>query len=345
MKQRLLKFPAVALLLFLNVGLISCGSDPLDVDVSAISVPQVRVERYDSALFAVDTSKIPQQLDALQKKFGDFSPGFINNIVCRSGRDSILRDLDIRNFLNDYSTRGVYNDYSKIYTGDFSWLEKDITAAYKHFKYYFPKRELPKGVYTDMTGFNYNILQIEGYYGIGLEYYLGSSSVYYDQLQWPAYKRYTCRKEYMASNFVRAWMMTEFPYQPPKNDLINRMVYEGKLLYLQKALLRETPDTIILGYSQKQLQWSLDNEFKMWSSLIENQKLYSEDEEDLQHYTEEAPFTPDFPRESPGKAGNWLGLRIVEAFMKNNPKVTLEQLMQNQDGAAILNRSKYKPKP
>lgn len=333
----------ISVLLTATILLTACGSDRLDVDVSAISVPAVKIQRYDKAIFAIDTNAIPAGLAALEKEFGGFSTGFINNVVCRSGKDSLSRDRDIRAYLVDYSTRSVYDDCAEYFGSDFTWLETEITSSYKYFRFHFPKRPLPKAVVTDMTGFNYNILQIDGTYGIGLEHYLGSGNLYYDQLQWPAYIRENCRKEYMISNFVKGWMMNEFVYDPPKNDLINRMIYEGKILYLQKALLRTTADSIITGYSQKQLDWCSENEAKMWATLIEQNKLYSENDEDLQHYTQDAPFTPDFPRESPGKVGNWLGLRIVETYMEKNPTLSLEELMQQKDGQVILMKSKYKP--
>lgn len=330
---------------FLTLAILfsSCESDRLNVDVSSISVPRIKIGRYEKSFFAMDTADIAGGLKRLQEQYGGFSTGFVNNVVCRSGDDSLVRDMDIRGFLTDYSTRSVYDDCNKTFGDDFSWLEDEITNACKYFRYHFPNRPLPKAVVTDMTGFNYNILQIDGTYGIGLEHYLGESSIFYSQLQWPKYISRNCRKEYMTANFVRGWMMNEFAYEPPKNDLINRMVYEGKILYLQKALLRGTADSVITGYSQAQLEWCVANEGKMWAKLIELNKVYSEDDEDLQHFTQDAPFTPDFPRESPGKAGNWLGLRIVEAYMALYPQTSLEELMKMKDGQAILLKSKYKP--
>jgi len=37
-------------------------------------------------------------------------------------------------------------------------------------------------------------------------------------------------------------------------------------------------------------------------------------------------------------------LQIVRQYMKNNPYVTLEQLMNETDAQKILTASKYKPK-
>lgn len=343
-----LKFSLLPIAFVLMVSLPSCKNDPLDVDVSTISVPEVKIHRFDKAFFSIDTTQMSESLEHLRVEYGDFADGYINNIICRNAPDSMGCDYAIRDFLYNRAIgmRDVYSECNKVFPGDFSELENELTDAYKHFSYYFPGKKLPNTVNATMTGFNYNIFNVQGDYGISLEFYLGKDNSYYDALPdlWPNYRRRISSKEYIAVNFVKAWMMNEFPYNPPTNDLINKMVYEGKLLYLQKALLRNTPDSIITGYSQVKLDWAIENEAKMWATMIEQKKIYSDNGEDLNHFTEDGSFTPGLPKESPGKAGNWLGLRIVEAFMIKNPTTTLEQLMNIQDGAALLNRSKYKPK-
>jgi hypothetical protein len=330
---------------FLGFLLASCSSDPLDVDVSAISVPQVKIIRYDSAFYAVDTSHLWKDMYALHDKYGAFNDGFVNNVIFQSGNDSLDKDKDLRFFLSDYAYRDVYRQTQDVFKDGFSVYEDELTDVFKHFRYYFPNDSLPNGIYTCMSGFNYNILYVQGgYYGIGLEYYLGENNVAYEQLQWPKYKSSTRRKEYLVADLVTGWMLTQFPYDPEKNDLLNKMVYEGKILYLKKALMRNEDDSIITGYTGAQLKWCTDNEAMMYSSLIDKKKIYSEDASDLQHYTEDAPFTPDFPRESPGKAGNWLGYRIVQSYMTKNPKVTIAELMATKDAQTILTKAKYKPK-
>ena len=147
----------------------------------------------------------------------------------------------------------------------------------------------------------------------------------------------------MSAGFVRAWMMNEFPYNSEKNDVLNRIVYEGKIMYLQRALLRNTPDSVITGFSQAQLEWCELSEADMWARMIEDNTVYSEDEEDLNHMTMDAPFTAGFPKESPGRAGTWIGLRIVQAYMEHFPETTLQELMEMNDGQLLLTQSKYKP--
>ena len=49
------------------------------------------------------------------------------------------------------------------------------------------------------------------------------------------------------------------------------------------------------------------------------------------------------PPESPGNTGSWLGWKIVQKFMQENPTYTLKSLMQETDAQKILTLSKYKP--
>lgn len=339
MNMRVLK------LLILNVILISsCGSDPLDVDVSDIKADPLKFQRIDQDLFALDTANLPEGMAAIRKKFGVITDCYLNNIICYAAPDSTDCYYTLAGFLTDHTMHGGWVACNEKFTGGFADQENEVSEAYKYFAYHFPERKLPKGVYIVFSGFNYNYFSCDGYYAIGMDWFLGKDNVFYEGLQWPMYQRRKLEPQYMASGFVRSWMMTEFPYNSEKNDVINRIIYEGKIMYLQKALLRNTPDSVITGYTQAQLVWSEANEAEMWAKMIEDKLVYSESEDDLNHMTMDAPFTPGFPRESPGRAGVWIGYRIVCAYMQQYPETTLEELMALNDGQMVLTRSKYKPK-
>jgi uncharacterized protein YjaZ len=82
----------------------------------------------------------------------------------------------------------------------------------------------------------------------------------------------------------------------------------------------------------------------MWQYLIEHDLLFVTDQFTIRKLIDEAPFTSYFTNQSPGKAGVWLGFRIVESYMNRNPEIKLEDLMKNTDFQKILEDSKYSPK-
>lgn len=333
----------IAPLLFFIVWLTACGSDPLDVDTSSVNVDPVKVQRLDQDFFALDTANLVNGIAAVRKKHGIMTDCFLNNVICFAAQDSADCFRALGDFITDHAMRGAWEESNTRFADGFEFLETDLTTAYTYYSVHFPDRKLPAGVFIVFSGFNYNYISCEGYYAIGMDWFLGRNNVYYDGLNWPMYQRRKMEPEYMSAGFVRSWMMNEFPFSSEKNDVINRIVYEGKLMYLQRALLRNTPDTIITGYSQAQLDWCEVNEAEMWAKMIEDNMVYSENEEHLNHMTMDAPFTPGFPRESPGRAGCWIGLRIVEAYMDRFPGTTLPELMELNDGQLFLTQSKYKP--
>ena len=121
------------------------------------------------------------------------------------------------------------------------------------------------------------------------------------------------------------------------------MIYQGKLLYLADALLPGADDTLKIGFTKKQMSWCSDHEKDIWGHLIQNKFLYSSDVEIVTKFTGEGPFTTGFVKESPARTGVWIGWRIVRSYMGENPKTTLEQLMNENDPQMILSKSKYKP--
>ena len=148
-------------IIILFISLSSCTHDRLDVDVSAITVPQLKILHYEKDFFAIDTSNLEGSLSKLKSKYGEFSDGFINNIIAPSARDSFAYFFQICSFILDKDMKDVNEECGKLFPSEhFSQMENEITDAFKHFKYYFPKRKLPIALHTVVSGFSNNIFNV-----------------------------------------------------------------------------------------------------------------------------------------------------------------------------------------
>jgi uncharacterized protein YjaZ len=119
------------------------------------------------------------------------------------------------------------------------------------------------------------------------------------------------------------------------------MIYYGKLHYLKDILLPETPNYQKIGYTAIQEKFCMENEFQMWSYLVDEKLLYDNNIKNYQRFIEDGPFTKfylEIDRESPGRIGQWLGWQIVKSYMENN-EVTLDQLLKTEP-TVIFNKSK-----
>ena len=327
-------------LILIAVTLWACSDNRLKIDVSQVKVNPVKIERMETDLFQNNTPIIQLQ-QQLKKKYDVFFLSFQSSIAS-AYRDSST-EFNLSQFISDSIERNVYRDCERLYP-NLDNLESSLTEEYKHFRYYFPKRKLPR-VITYISGFNFKLNIVDTIIGISLDMYLGSNNRYYKMMPdiFPKYKTMSMRKENIITDFTMAWLLTEFPKNQDKKDLLSEIIYNGKLLYLEDALLPQIEDSVKMCYTPKQWNYCKTNEYNMWAYFVQNKLLYDSDPSEIVKFTTDAPFTAAFNKNSPSRVGNWIGWRIVCAYMKKHPKVTLEDLMSQRDAQLILAQSNYKP--
>lgn len=331
-------------LLLVTTMLFSCREKNKfsDVDLSGMALDSFRFERLDIAYRDIDTNNVAGSLATLKGRYGDYLNLFSERVLNVGHIDSVSTHTVIRQFLSHPEYRKIFMACDSVYKDGFAKEESEITDAFKYFKYYFPEKKIPERIIVQMSGFGQNAAVTEDALAISLEYYLGT--------EYPAYKQYmydymipNCKREKLVSDLMYAWIQTEFENAVPAPKLIDVMVYEGKLHYLLEVMLPKTKKDVIMGYTKEQWDWCKANEGAMWHYIAENKHLFSTDRLDLSKYTGLAPKTAYFPDESPSRTGIWIGWQIVKEYIKNNPDVTLDKLMET-DAQTILSGSKYNPK-
>jgi hypothetical protein len=225
---------------------------------------------------------------------------------------------------------------------DITIIESEIGKAFSYYHYYFPDYQIP-AVYTFIGGFNQSMVVADSILAIGLDKYLGSDCDFYNRLETPKYLQINMHPAKIPTDALKAWALTEFVYNDSVDNLVNNMVYHGKIQYFLDAMFPETPDTLKFGYTAEQLKWCTTNEKQMWNSLIDQKLLFSTDYMTINKFINPAPFTSGFPNESPGRADIWLGYKIVQKYMDRHPKITLEELMKDHQYQKILSESRYEP--
>ena len=221
-------------------------------------------------------------------------------------------------------------------------LRKNLEFAFRHYKYYFPEKEIPI-VYTCISGLNQSVVTAEKLIGISLDKYLGVNSRFYKQLGLPVYKRRNMHPEKIVPDAMYAWAVTEWPKSDNANNLLSQMIHEGKMLYFMDAMLPEISDTLKIGFTKKQLDYCRKNEASMWTFMAEQKLLFSTDRMSIKRFIDDGPYTTPFTDQSPARTGAWLGWQIVRSYMNQNKDVELVDLMNNTDFQVILNQSGYRP--
>ncbi len=329
----------LVLLFISSILFVSCESDKLKIDTSEINI-DISITRLDNELFKVDTSKIWEEIHSLSIKYEPFWDLYTYQILNIGGTNNKLFATRLNEFVSDPVIFDSYKEAQKVYESS-DFISDELNNAFKHFKYYFPDKKIPN-VYTYIGGFNQSIVTDEAILGIGLDKYLGAECKFYQQLGLPKFSRKHLTKANIPIDCMRAWSAMEFPFNDSIDYLLNQMIYYGKQLYFLKAMMPEKHDSLIARYSNKDLNYCIENEKEMYAYLVENQFLYSSKYEDILRFTKDGPFTSGF-KNSPSRVGNWIGYQIVKSYIENKPNVTISQLMQISDHSAIFIASKYNP--
>jgi gliding motility-associated lipoprotein GldB len=335
--------------LFISIILLftSCGRNK-KVDVSNIPV-NVKIERFDKEFYAMHTKPMALQAAYLQKKYGVFYHDCIGMLL--QDQDINTNDTAYFQLLRRvFATRDykeLKHDVDSVYPG-MDKEEASLTDAFRHIKYYFPQIKLPK-VYTFVSGFENQIVNGDGYLGIGLDLFLGDNSRFYPAITniWPHYLSRNFNPQNIAPRVVEGMVREDmFPESDSSKTLLSKMIYNGKIMYFMDQILPDVPDSTKIGYTGVQLKWCQDFKSQIWAYFLDQNLLYESDYPKIQKYLTEAPFTPGIGdrNESAPKLAVWTGWQIVRQYMDKHPEVTLPELMANTNAQKILNESKYRPK-
>lgn len=328
------------LLLILSVSFFSCSKDKKNVDVSKIEV-QLEINRFDKDLYQVNTEKIFEEIPPLEKKYAYFFELYTTHILkigTTNERDFFLK---LQDFLKHPDWANVYQKVNEEFA-DITDVKDELTSVFKHYKYYYPEKKIPQ-IYTCMSGFNYSVFTDDDLLGIGLDFYLGSKSKFYKMAQFSKYQKKNMNRYRISTDCIQAIALSDFQYNDSVDNLMAKMVYNGKIQYFMHSMMPNTADSVLFAYSPVQLKWAYSYEDKTWAFIIDQKHLFSDDDMLIKKYIDASPFTSYFTSNSAPRLGVFIGWRIVQAFMENNPNVSLQELMEISDYQYILNNSRYNP--
>jgi hypothetical protein len=334
-----------ALFIMLSLFIFSaCRRDRLDVDLASVDLPPLKVQRLEQDLFALNPGNFDASSPVLKARYGQFYEHFLMNPLGLNGsRDTAYKTM-LLDFVMNQDVREAYGEVSRLYpAGEFGPIAAEVEKCVKRFRYHFPARPVPGRLITCTTGWNYAFANIDSALVVSLDMYMGENSRFYQMLRYPQYQVRKMNKAHLLPDIARGWILTEFDNTMAENTLLNHTIFYGKLYYAVEALLPGTPDSLLIGYTAKQMRACQMYEKNYWSYFAEKNRLYESNMNTIRELTSEGPFTAAISKECPPRIAMWIGWQIVRSYMKNNEDLSLEELMADNNAQKILTKSKYRP--
>ena len=293
--------------------------------------------RYEDDLFSLDMHNLPQEIERLSQIY----PPYL--IEEGSWNDPMLLE-GLKAYLQDTIMIALYEDVKKTIKTDH--LLKELETAFGYYKVFFPDDSIPQ-IITMIPGLDIYMPSIyiwDDILYVNVDMYLGADYQYYKSIdELPVYIAERCAPEYLPIDIFKKAVVYKQLGRSPRITLIDNMITEGKKLYFTEMMFPYAAERLIIGYSEEKYQWATDYLGNAWNYIIEKNELFGKGDALIRCYIEESPFTKPFGNESPGRIGTFIGWKLIQSYMKNNPEVTLGELMQECDYQKILNSSKFKP--
>ncbi len=328
----------IILIILISLG-YSCQDNNRKVDISEIDI-NIDVAWFYKDIFAFAPDSVDVKI--LHEKYGDFFELYNQKILLVGKSTESGYNERISNFFKYCIDNKILNDVQKKFNNT-DTIVNDLTTAFKYYKYHFPQKKIPKINFV-ISGFNHSVFTDKDVIGVSLDKYLGTNYPLYENLAVQHYMRRKMNKDMISIDIMRGWAITEFQYNDSLNTtLLNKMIFEGRIQYFLNAMLPNKLNHKKLGYTKNQYEWAEKNENNIYSFIIESKILYSTNSEYIRTYINDGPFTSVFSANSAPRAAAWIGYKIVESYMNNNPDITLSELMNINDYQEIFSKAKYKP--
>ena len=331
----------VIALIPITLFLSGCGFSSDDSAKNAANF-EIKIQRFDSAFFAMDTLHMKKSVTKLLEQYPGFGIDFLNKVLMlKSPNDT----QNIKAFFRLH--KPIFKAAQEV---DAVKIAKpELESAFKRLHYYFPKYNLTHNIILfigPLESFG-NIVTVDAL-AVGLQMHLGANAKWYlDESIQTIYPTYVSRRytpEYIAVNSVQNILSDIYIAPSNTQTLIQNMVEAGKLQYIINACLPNTSDAIKFGYTMEQFANLKGQEGNIWDYIVHEKLTYSTSITDIDNFTQEGESSAIFSEVIPSNVGKYIGYKIVDAWMRQKAQKGISmETMLSTPADKIFTTSSYAP--
>jgi hypothetical protein len=289
------------------------------------------IDSDDSTILAQIKETYPQMLDVLGKA-----------LFRRNDADSFIFFDNLINYYSEPTLHALYKStvsYFSDSSSEMVGITDELSYGFRQIRRLFPSIQTP-AVYMHVSGLQQNVIVADSLLSCSMDKYLGADYPLYKDFFY-AWQLKNMIPGRVAKDCLKVWLKSEYPYQGKDNVLLERMIYEGKIIHVLMQLGKDFDYRNIMSLTADEYRWCVEHEAALWTAIIERKHLYAPDIATTSKYFLSSPAT-FISENAPGDLGYFIGYRIVEKYMKRT-KSSCEELMKNNDAQDILKKSEYRP--
>ena len=297
---------------------------------------QIEIYRYDRLQYEASLSNSVTAIQKMKMESPQATKILIEDVLGLGTVNSPKINERIRDYYKDTVLMQVMTDVRDKYK-DLTSLEEDFTKAFKRLEKDLPNLVIPR-IYSQISALNQSIVVGDSLLGISLDKYLGEDYPIYKRYYY-AFQRKTMNPERILPDCFTFYLMSQYPFawEWEHRSLFDLLMYRGKIAWVvEKTLKADFSGKVSLGYTSEDIKWCKKKGRTVWKLMEERNYMDSMDPMLIRAFTttEPNPFLKE--KNIPSGIGTWMGMKIIEQYMKQHEDVTVDELLRNEDYHRIL---------
>ena len=220
---------------------------------------------------------------------------------------------------------------------DMTLVEEQLNKGFRKLRKEIPALPVPR-VYSQISALNQSIVVADSLLGFSLDKYMGAD--------YPLYKKYyySYQRRFMTPGRIVPDCFTfylegqyPFPWEEGHRALFDIMMYHGKIAWtVEKIIGKGRLGATALGYTDKELDWCEENGTQLWQWMQDSHHLMSTDPMVIRSYISSNPSFFLVKRQMPPAFGIWIGMRLIDRWMKEHEGVSAGELLDKKDFRELL---------
>ena len=298
---------------------------------------EIPIYRFDKELFSIDSNNYEDKVNDWDSKLPEFYDYYLRHHINMQYTNDSSRKSNVLLFASHPDVISFQKNIDDKFE-NVKYIEEKFNIAFSRYLELFPDSTIPKKIIFNNSFNSYAVDVFNENLLIGLDFYLGESHPAANIWE---YLKVRYDEKFMMADAIEYWITSSFINKNNTSNFQENLIFKGKIMFLIKMILKEE-DNIVFRFPEENMNWCEINESNIWNEIISLDIMYNKDYNSYSTFFSDSPFTKGMPKESPGRLGYWVGYKIIESYMNNN-RVSLSELMKNDNSQEILLQSKYKP--
>lgn len=300
---------------------------------------KIEIRRYDRVLDEFVSLNSFSALQRMNTEYPKETKLLIEDVLTLGRVDEPRVEQKLRAFYLDSTVQVLMQEVHRQYY-DMHDINEQLARAFEVLKAEDPKFQVPC-VYTQISALNQSIVVGDSILGISLDKYLGADFPLYKSYYYAYQRRSMCR-ERLVPDALTFYLLSEYPLSPSQPyTVLDRVLRTAKMHWIVAHILDKKSLDEEIGFSGERAEWCRRNEKAIWRWVKDNHVLGSTEHSVNQMLMRPRENTPALGPQSSDQLGLWIGIRIVDGYMKRHKDVSVGQLLHMTDYQTLWRESGY----